>query len=337
MSQPNRLIHSSGLLSFIRCNTDHERAPVSPVIPPLLFLRLSYKTCSHSSSADKREHFTQKLWVRPKMQNTSINVACLTAMQMGFIYSSSQTVKSSVKAALYSLQEWRKCRETDIWVIWEKTSQEFDIHLSQYHSLHPLSTLSFTDKALMLPLPSARILVARHRRKSKSKKKKSCQLATLSLHLSSLYQLVQVIITLTAFSVFTLSLNLSSRGACCANQLHRAPVTSVCSALLASTQGLTGACRRAAAPALSAKTAIFHRAVSSVTGSLSQAPHTSFSLCLLSASGWTFHKTRGRADMTSEPQCHAQGISAADDTVTSPAIGCMSSVMTRQKGFVRMV
>lgn len=138
----------------------------------------------------------------------------------------------------------------------------------------------------MLPLPSARIWVACHRRKSKSKKKKkSCQLATLSLHLSSLYQLVQVIITLTAFSVFTLSLNLSSRGACCANQLHRAPVTSGCSALLASTQGLTGACRRAAAPALSAKTAIFHRAVSSVTGSLSQAPHTSFSLCLLSASG----------------------------------------------------
>lgn len=64
------------------------------------------------------------------------------------------------------------------------------------------------------------------------KKKRSCQLATLSLHLSSLYQLVQVIITLTAFSVFTLSLNLSSRGACCANQLHRAPVTSICSARL---------------------------------------------------------------------------------------------------------
>lgn len=104
---------------------------------------------------------------------------------------------------------------------------------------------------------------------------------------------MQVIITLTAFSVFTLSLNLSSRAACCANQLHRAPVTSICSALLASTQGLTGACRRAAAPALSAKTAIFHRAVSGVTGSLSLAPHTSFSLCLLPASGWTNHKTRG--------------------------------------------
>lgn len=36
--------------------------------------------------------------------------------------------------------------------------------------------------------------------------------------------------------------------------------------------------------------------------------------------------------MTSEPRCHAQGISAADDTVTSSAIGCMLSVMTRQKG-----
>lgn len=37
MSQPNRLIHSSGPLSFIRCNTDHERTPVSPVTPPLVF------------------------------------------------------------------------------------------------------------------------------------------------------------------------------------------------------------------------------------------------------------------------------------------------------------
>lgn len=69
------------------------------------------------------------------------------------------------------------------------------------------------------------------------------------------------------------------------------PVTSICSALLASTQGLTGACRRAAAPPLTAKTAIFHRAVSGVTGSLSQAPHTSF-LFLLRASGWTYHKAQ---------------------------------------------
>lgn len=181
----------------------------------------------------------------------------------------------------------------------------------------------------MLPFPSACVWVAYHRRKSKSlKKKKSCQLASFSLHLSSLYQLLQVIITLTAFSVFTLSLNLSSRGTRCANQLRRAPVTSICSAPLASTQGLTGACRRAAAPALSAKTAIFHRAVSSVTGSLSQAPHTSFSLCL----GLNLPQDLGRADMTFEPQCHAQGISAVDDTVTSSAIGYMSSVMTRQKG-----
>lgn len=52
------------------------------------------------------------------------------------------------------------------------------------------------------------------------------------------------------------------------------PVISICSAQLASTQELTGVCRRAAASALSAKTAIFHRAVSGVTGSLSEAPHT---------------------------------------------------------------
>ena len=125
---------------------------------------------------------------------------------------------------------------------------------------------------------------------------------------------MQVIITLTAFSVFTLSLNLSSRAACCANQLHRAPVTSICSALLASTQALTGACRRAAAPPLSAKTAIFHRAVSGVTGSLSLAQHTSSSsLCLPPCLGMNLPQGSGRADMTSVPRCHAQGISAVDD------------------------
>lgn len=110
---------------------------------------------------------------------------------------------------------------------------------------------------------------------SREKKiKKPCQLPTLSL----LYQLVQVIITLTAFSVFTLSLNLSSRGACCAHQRRRAPVTSICSAALASSRALTGICRRAAASAPTAKTAIFHRAVSAVSGSLSDgAPPSSSS------------------------------------------------------------
>lgn len=126
------------------------------------------------------------------------------------------------------------------------------------------------------------------------KKKETCQLATFSLYPPfppfSLHQLVQVIITLTAFSVFTLSLNLSSRAARCANQLRGAPPSLqsalLSSAQLASTQGLTGACKRAAAPPLAAKTAIVHRVVSGVTGSLSQGLHTS-SLCLLSASGWS--------------------------------------------------
>lgn len=63
-------------------------------------------------------------------------------------------MKPLVKTALYRLQKNRDLQK-DIWVIWEKTSQEFDIHLSQYHYLYPLSTLSFTDKALMLPFPSA--------------------------------------------------------------------------------------------------------------------------------------------------------------------------------------
>lgn len=74
--------------------------------------------------------------------------------------------------------------------MWENISN-FDIHLSQCHS--PLSTLSFTDMTLMLPFPCISIA-------GKVTFKKSCQLATLSLQLSSLYQLVQVIITLTAFS-----------------------------------------------------------------------------------------------------------------------------------------
>lgn len=115
------------------------------------------------------------------------------------------------------------------------------------------------------------------------------------------------------------------------------PVISICSARLASTQELTGVCRRAAASALSAKTAIFHRAVSGVTGSLSEAPHTPRlplpSLCL----GLNLPRDSERADMTSEPHCHTQGISAVDETVTSPTIAHMSSVVTRQERFVGMV
>lgn len=188
----------------------------------------------------------------------------------------------------------------------------------------------------MLPLPSVCIWVACHRKKSKSKGEKSCQLATLSLSTSlspsSFYQLVQVIITLTAFSVFTLSLNLSSRAACCANQLHGAPVTSICSVLLASTLGLTGACRRAAAPPLCQDSYLSQSCQwcdwQPVTGS------THLLLLLPSPClGLNLPQGSGKADMSSEPQCHAQGISAADDTVTSSAIGCVSSVMTHQKGF----
>lgn len=38
------LIHTSGLLSFIQCNTDHEGATVTTC---LLSFHLLYKTCSH--------------------------------------------------------------------------------------------------------------------------------------------------------------------------------------------------------------------------------------------------------------------------------------------------
>lgn len=213
------------------------------------------------------------------------------------------------------------------------------VHLSQYHSLYPLSTLSLTDRALMFSLPSAWIWVACHRRKRKSflKKLSISRLLSLSPPLPpSLYQLVQVIITLTAFSVFTLSLNLSSRAACCANQLGGAPITSICSALFASTLGLTGACKQAAAPPLSAKTAIFHRVVSGVTGRLSQAPHTSSSLCASPCLGLNLPQGSGRVDMTSVPQCHAQGISAVDDTDIFCNCMCVVS-RDPSKGFVEMV
>lgn len=66
---------------------------------------------------------------------------------------------------------------------------------------------------------------------------------------------------------------------------HSAPVTSICSAPLASARALTGVCRRAAASAPTAKTAIFHRAVSGLSGSLSDSSHAAVFLCLLPASG----------------------------------------------------
>lgn len=163
--------------------------------------------------------------------------------------------------------------------------------------------------------------------KFKRKKKKPVNYPS-SLSFTLLYQLVQVIITLTAFSVLPLSLNLSSRGACCANQLHRAAVTSICWAPLASARALTGICRRAAASAPTAKTAIFHRAVSGVSGSLSAAAHASSFLCLLPASGPAYHKIRGwgwLTDMTSELRCHTQGTPAADDAVTSTLGACRQS------------
>lgn len=57
------------------------------------------------------------------------------------------------------------------------------------------------------------------------------------------------------------------------------------------------------------------------------------SLCL----GLNPPRDSERADMTSEPHCHTQGISAVDETVTSPTIARMSSVVTRQERFVGMV
>lgn len=224
-----------------------------------------------------------------------------------------------------------------MWVIWEKISQEFDIHLSQYHSLYPLSTLSFTDKALMLFLPSTCIWIACHRRqKLKLKKKKKLSIShPLSLHLSfppsPLYQLEQVIITLTAFSVFTLSLNLSSRAACCANQLHGAPRHFN---LLSSARLHTGAdwrmqtgCRSTSHCQDSYLSQSCQRCDwQPVTGSAHLLPLPSPRL------GLNLPQGSGRADMTSVLRGHAQGISAADDTVTSSANGCVLSVMTHREG-----
>lgn len=167
MSQPNRLIHSSGLLSFIRCNTDHERTPVSPVIPPLLFLHLSYMTCSHSSSAGYPENFTHNSESGQKYKNLALFPNnCLFNSHANVIYLQLKIWNPQLKQHYSDSKNNRGLQKYRHLVICEKTFQEFDIHLSQYHSLYPLSTLSFTDTALMLRFPSACIWVAYHRRKS---------------------------------------------------------------------------------------------------------------------------------------------------------------------------
>lgn len=154
---------------------------------------------------------------------------------------------------------------------------------------------------------------------------------------------MQVIITLTAFSVFTLSLNLSSKAACCANQVDGACVTSMCSARLASTQGLTGACRRAAAPvSLSAKTAIFHRAVSTVTGRLSEALLTSPSL-FSAAAAFSLPQvdaaTERREQTSHVRQCHAQAAPAAHGAISHYChwTRCQVVIIKRVDGDVAML
>ena len=83
------------------------------------------------------ENISPKTLSQAKNANTSIHVACLTATQMGFIYNSSQTVKSSVKAALYSLREWRKCRDRHLSNMGENISRIW--HTSLSVSLSPSS------------------------------------------------------------------------------------------------------------------------------------------------------------------------------------------------------
>lgn len=157
------------------------------------------------------------------------------------------------------------------------------------------------------------------------KKKKSCQLATLSLHLSSFYQLVQVIITLTAFSVFTLSPQPESfiqrrvlrqstpQSPRHFNLLLPAPLhtgTDWCmqascrSSSLCQDSYLSQSCQRCDWQPVRGSTHLL-------------LPPPSLRL------GLNLPRDSRRADMTSEPRCHAQGISAADDTVTSSTIGCM--------------
>lgn len=111
---------------------------------------------------------TTDSWLPVDLQCRSLKKHCLFYNNANVIYLQFNPNNKSLVApsAIQTLKQGTAHQEKDIWVIWEKTSQEFDIHLSQYHSLSPLSTLSFTDKALMPSLPSTCIWVAYQCRKS---------------------------------------------------------------------------------------------------------------------------------------------------------------------------
>lgn len=162
MSQPNRLIHNSGLLSLIRCNTDHERTSVSPVTPPLVFIHLSYKTCSHTSSAGDPENFGKK----KKKFALFPNEHGLFYFIARVIYLEFISRNAHPQRAIFRLRNLGNWGNTDIWVICEKTSQEFDIlYLSLSLPLYLPSSLSFTDRSFM-SFPSVFIWDANHCRKS---------------------------------------------------------------------------------------------------------------------------------------------------------------------------
>ena len=150
MSQPNRLIHSSGLLSFIRCNTDHERPPVSPVMLPLLFLHLSYETCSHSSSKGKPRIFHPIPLSQKKLQAFLFFYfyCCFTITRLfvqlrckpNLFTVQPQIMKSLVKAAVHGDRRLSKMGES-ISRIWH-TSLSVSLSLSiVYQHCHSLTTL----------------------------------------------------------------------------------------------------------------------------------------------------------------------------------------------------
>lgn len=115
---------------------------LGPVIVTLPSLHSSYKTCAHTFSKRNQDAKIMYLAFNPN--------------------------KAAPSADSYS-----QTAERHVWVLWEKTSQEFDIHLSHYNFLYPLSTLPFTDRALMLSLPPTCIWIACHGRKSKRGIKKN--------------------------------------------------------------------------------------------------------------------------------------------------------------------
>lgn len=242
-----------------------------------------------------------------------------------------------------SADSYSQTAERQTGILWEKTSQEFDIRLSHYHFLYSLSTLPFTDRALMLSLPPTCIWIACHRRKSQSGGRKkmlsiSHPLFPELLLLPPSIKLEQVIITLTAFSVFTLSPNLSSRAACCANQLHGARrhfnllssarlhtradwrmQAGCCSTSLCQDSYLSQSCQRCDWQPVTGSAHPPRRRPHPPLSSSSSVPRAE-------------PTTRLReADITSVLQGHAQGISAADDTVTTSDSGCALSVRTHLK------